>query len=381
MGIHIPAHIQTLQPYIPGKPIEETQREFKLKRVVKLASNENAMGASPKAVAAMKKGISDLHRYPDASGYALKKLIAQKWQATQETVILGNGSNEIMDLAVRTFCEPGDVVVSSATAFIAMKICAQIQGVTYVETPLVSNGHGTDWSFDLQAMLGAVKNQPKCRLVYLPNPNNPTGSYVGRTKLEAFLKALKADRPDVLVILDDAYWGFADAKDLGNANEMRKRWSNVLLLRTFSKVFGLAGVRVGVGIGPQASIEAMQRVRMPFNVSVLGLIGAEAALKDEAFLKKVQTVHFAEKNKWLTFFKDQGVVALPTQGNFFLVDVQSSLELSGQEVFQRMLKSGVILRPVTNYGLKDWIRISIGLPSENRFAMQVWKKEFPKKAL
>jgi histidinol-phosphate aminotransferase len=373
MGLHIPSHILSLNPYVPGKPIEETQREFRLKKVVKLASNENAMGPSPKTRLALQKCLREMSRYPDANGFRLKELVSKTWKAEPDQILLGNGSNEIMDIAIRTFCVPGDVVVAGQAAFIAMKICAQIHGVTCREIPL------KNWVFDLDGMADAAIAEARCRLVYLPNPNNPTGTAVDARELRVFLAKMQKARPDVLVLLDDAYWGYADEKAVEDANLLRAEFANVVLMRTFSKIFGLAGIRVGVGIGSKDAIAAMQRVRMPFNVSIPGLVGAEAALRDLAYVRRVRRVHQVEKRRWEAFFDAQGVDVLPTQGNFFLANVRTSLGLSGDEVFQRMLRRGVILRPVGNYGLHDWVRISIGLPQENRFAMQVWKKEFPQK--
>jgi histidinol-phosphate aminotransferase len=359
-----PDYIRSLNPYVPGKPIEETQREFKLKRVIKLASNENPLGPSPLAVVAVKRAARELHRYPDASAFHLKSLLAKKFKLAPEALLVGNGSNEIIDFLIRTYCLAGDQIVTSQAAFIAYKICAQIHGVQTLESPLTE-----DLRFDLEAMAELVRKNQRAKIVFIPNPNNPTGTYVDGAALRSFLKEVASIRDgSVLVVLDYAYWEYVSAKDLPEAFGLMRDFPNVVVLRTFSKVYGLAGLRVGFGAGSPEIISTLEKVRQPFNMNSMGLIGAQAALSDTAFVARSRKLNEQGKKFWEKELKRLSIPFWPTQGNFVLTDVGRGMGRPGAEVYQECLKLGVIFRPVANYGLLNALRISIGTDAENRLA-------------
>lgn len=362
--IQAPAYVQSLVPYVPGKPIEETQREYKIKRVIKLASNENPLGPSPKALAAMKRAAKDLHRYPDASGYHLKQALSKMHGLTPEHFVLGNGSEEIMDLLVRAFCAPGDAIVTSQAAFLAYKISAQIQGMKTLESPLLP-----DYRFDLRAMAKLVRDNARVKLVFFANPNNPTGTYVSEREVREFLKDVQSVRDgSVLVVLDSAYWEYVTAKDLPDPMKLQAEFPNVVVMRTFSKIYGLAGVRAGYGVGLPDVVATLNRVRKPFNLNTMALTAALASLSDKAFVTRARKLNAQGMKFWEKELKKLGIPFWPSQGNFLLVDVGQGLGLTGPEVQELCLRQGVIFRPVSNYGLAHALRISIGKPEENRLA-------------
>lgn len=366
-----PEYIRTLKPYVPGKPIEETQREYRIKKVIKLASNENPLGASPKARLSLRRGLKELHRYPDASGYKLKAAISLKERVKLDEIVLGNGSNEIIESLVRVFCLPGDAIVASKTAFIAYRISAQIHGVRTLEPETRA-----DLRFDLDAILAAVKNDDKCRLVFLPNCNNPTGSYINDRELRAFLQEVQKVRGgSVLVVLDSAYAEYVTASDLPDPIKIWRDYPNtVVVLKTFSKVYGLAALRVGYGIAAPEVISILDKIRMPFHLNSLGLLAAESALEDRGFVAQAVRLNTAQMKYWEKQLKTHNIPFWPSQGNFILVNARKGFGLSGPELYENCLRRGVILRPVANYGLPDCIRISIGSAEENRRAFQVLKE-------
>jgi histidinol-phosphate aminotransferase len=375
MPIHFPEYIEKLKPYIAGKPIEETQREYGVKKVIKLASNENPLGPSPKAVSAIKKAMKDLQLYPDASGHSLRHAIAKIEKVDFNEVVLGNGSNEVIELLLRTFCVPGDFMVASEGVFAAYPISARIQGVDTLFAKLTE-----DYKFDLPAMLKLIEENPRVKMVALPNPNNPTGTYSPDQELIPFLEAVEKIRDgSVHVILDYAYWEYITAKDLSNPILFLKRFSNVSVLKTFSKIYGLGGLRVGYGVMRESLAKYVQKVRMPFNVSSIGLIGAEAALSDKAFVKRSIKVNKDGMKMVKKAYDKLGIRYLPSQGNFFLINAKEAFGLQGLEVFELCLRKGLILRPVANYGLPEWIRVTIGTDTQNKFMLKVLteiKKEY-----
>lgn len=366
-------YIRTLKPYVPGKPIEETQREFRLKKVIKLASNENPLGPSPKALKAIQKAQRELHRYPDASGFHLKAAIARHEQVASNQVVLGNGSNEVIELLIRSFCVPGDAILTSKTAFIAYKISAQIQGVATVETSTIEGAEGNSLQFDLAEMLRAIQANSRIRLVFIPNPNNPTGTYIPTSELRSFIQEVKRIRGDqIQIVLDCAYQEFVTASDLKQPTLLLKEFpGNVVVLRTFSKVYGLAGLRVGYGLAHPDLVGILEKVRMPFNLNSLALCAAEAALTDKAFVKRAVQVNKEGMRFWEKTLTDLAIPYWPSQGNFLLIDTRAGLGKSGPEVFDLCLRRGVIFRPVANYGLPDALRISIGTMPENKLAAKV----------
>jgi histidinol-phosphate aminotransferase len=370
MPIHAPEYIRTLVPYVPGKPIEETQREFKLKRVIKLASNENPLGSSPKALQAVRGTLASLHRYPDASGFHLKRALAAKNHLPPDQFILGNGSEEIMDFMIRAYCAPGDAIVTSQAAFIAYKISAQIQGMETLEAPMT-----TDFRFDLEAMAKLARDDKRVKIVFIANPNNPTGTYCRVNEMREFLREMQSVRDgSVLVALDSAYWEYVTAKDLPDPMELMREFPNVLVMRTFSKIYGLAGLRVGYGIASRDIIATLEKVRKPFNLNALALAAAQAALTDSAFVSRSRKLNDQGRKFWEKELKRLGLPFWPSQGNFVLVDTGRGLGKSGGEVFQECLRLGVIFRPVTNYGLLHALRISFGTTEENRLALKALEK-------
>lgn len=365
----VPPYIASLKPYVPGKPIEETQREYGLKQVIKLASNENPLGPSPKAIAAIRKRLGDMHRYPDAQGFRLKRALSKKFKVAASEIILGNGSNDLIDYVLRAYCVPGDQIVTSQTAFLAYAISAQIQGVQTLQAPV-----GIGMRFDLGAMLELVRRNSRVRLVFIANPNNPTGTYVTDAELRQFLKAIQSLHDGrVLVALDDAYGEYTTARDFPNQLKIYNDFPNVFLMRTFSKIYGLGGLRVGYGFARPAVIQVLDRVRPPFHVSDLALAGAEAALGDSAFVRKSLQVNRSGLKFWQKALDRLGIPWIPSQGNFLLANVQKGLGRSGPDAAEAALQQGVIFRPVANYGLSGFLRISVGTEAENKKAVGVLK--------
>lgn len=355
--------IQTLKPYQPGKPISETKRELGLKEVIKLASNESPIGPSAKVLAAMRAALFEVNRYPDGSCFAMREAFAKAYSVAPEQLVFGNGSDEIVDRLVQVYCEPGDAILTSQGAFVAYQISAQSSRVHSVFTPLRS-----DYRFDLSKMAEDLAKDHavggKVRLVFLPNPNNPTGTYFTQSEFDQFMRM--AEKLDVYVVLDEAYSEFVRAKDFPHGLSNRQRYKNLLLLQTLSKVYGLAGVRVGVMVAPQEVCGFINRVRKPFNVNSIAQAASVAALDDKEHLHKVQELTWAGLDYFTEELTKMGLEFCPSQGNFVFFNSGRD----GQSVFQEMLKRGVILRPVGGYGFPRHLRMSVGLESENRAAIQ-----------
>lgn len=348
-------HIKTLKPYVPGKPIDEVKRELGLTDVIKLASNENPLGPSPKAMEAVRKAVEDLHIYPDGAAYNLREGLAKHFDVPMDEVILGNGSNELLTLSVRAFCQPGDTAVISEYAFIAYRVVLTAANVPITAVPMREG-----YVHDLDAMAAACDETTK--IVFVANPNNPTGTYVGREKLEAFLRAVPER---VIVVMDEAYIEYAMADDYVTAQALRNCRERLIITRTFSKCYGIAGLRVGYAIGPKELIDYMNRIREPFNANSLGQVGALAALSDDAFVKR--TVESNEAGRkiledGLAKLESRGISWLPSQTNFLLVKVP----VEGPKIFDLMLRQGVIVRPMSGYGLHNFVRITIGTAEETR---------------
>lgn len=364
----VPDYIRSLVPYVPGKPIEETQREFNLKSVIKLASNENPLGPSPKALAAIQQHLHDLHRYPDSGGFHLKHALSSHLGVAKSSLILGNGSNEVIDHIIRTFCVAGDAIAIPEAAFIAYKICAQIHGVQTFESPL----DRASMKPSVAELVELVRSEPRIKAVFLANPNNPTGTYLNKEELQTLARDLASIRNgSVLLVLDYAYWEYVTVSDLPDGIEFLKKHSNVIVLRTFSKVYGLAGLRLGYGVASAEIIEHMDKVRQPFNINSLSLAGAVAALNDIEFVTRARQVNQDGRRFWEASLTRMKVPFWPGQGNFILIDTQKGFGLSCTELFHLCLKKGVIFRPVANYGMPYALRISIGTEAENATAVEV----------
>lgn len=353
------AGVRGLQPYQPGKPIEELQRELGLSDVVKLASNENPLGPSPLALAAAEKALKNLHLYPDASGFELKKKLAVKLGVTELQFTLGNGSNDVLDLIARTFLGPGCSAVFSQHAFIVYPIAVQAVGARAIVTP------AKNWGHDLDAMAAAI--EADTRVVFIANPNNPTGNYLNCKELSAFL----AKVPDhVMVVLDEAYIEFAGADDFPDGLDFLKTYSNIIVTRTFSKAYGLAGLRIGYGISSAETADLLNRVRAPFNVSVPALAAALAVLDDDDYLQRSQQVNRDGMQQLCQGLDTLGLAYIPSLGNFV------AIELAGDAmpIYQALLREGVIVRPVGVYQMPKHLRVSIGLKHENQRFLAALKK-------
>ncbi|KJV06395.1 histidinol-phosphate transaminase [Methylocucumis oryzae] len=349
------AGVRQLVPYQPGKPIEELQRELGLSEIIKLASNENPLGPSPSAVAAMQLALSELALYPDGSGYRLKQALAAKFNVTPEQITLGNGSNELLELVARAFLTPELSVVYSEHAFAVYPLVTQAVGATGIVATAKAYGH------DLTAMRQAITDNT--RLVFIANPNNPTGSLLPQAEVKAFI----ADLPEtVLCVLDEAYVEFVG----GNPAEDSVLWladfPNLIITRTFSKAYGLAGLRVGYSLSCPEMADILNRVRQPFNNNSLALVAAEAALSDSEHLQQTLANNRAGMQQFIDGFKTLGLDWLPSAGNFISV----ALGREGLPVYQALLAKGVIVRPVTNYGMPQHLRISIGKPEQNARCLQ-----------
>jgi len=347
-----------VSPYEAGKPIEETKREFGLKEVVKLASNENPLGPSLRAREAIKKAIPELNRYPDSGGFYLKKKLARFYNLKPQNFVLGNGSDELIDVAIKTFVEEDENIVTSECTFLEYKIIAAVNGRRLVSAPLKY------FKYDLEGIKRRIDK--KTKLIFIANPNNHTGTYVNKFELEDFLRVLPRE---IIVVLDEAYDLFVDVNDFPNSLAYLNR-RNVIVLKTFSKAYALAGIRVGCAIAADEFTPYMERVRQPFNVNSLAQAAAAAALEDKKFLKKSRAIISKGKEYIYDELSAMGLAYQPSAANFILVDVGRD----GRAFFKEMLKFGVIVRDMRQYGLKNFIRVTIGTSRENERFIKVLKK-------
>ncbi len=345
------AGVQQLVPYVPGKPVDELQRELGLTEVVKLASNENPLGTGLKVSAAIQATLPELTRYPDGSGFSLKSALSAKLAVTPEQITLGNGSSEILELVMRTFVAPEHEVVFSQHAFALYPILTQAVGAKATVVPAKNYGH------DLSAMLASVTD--KTRLVFIANPNNPTGTLLAQTDLEDFIAALPSQ---VLCVLDEAYYEFVEPELRTESLDWPNRYPNLIVTRTFSKAYGLAGLRIGFGISSPDVADLLNRVRQPFNSNMLALAAAEAALTDTDYLAETLAVNTAGMKQLTDAFAALDLEWIPSAGNFVSVDVKQT----ALPVYEALLRKGVIVRPVANYEMPRHLRISIGTERENQ---------------
>jgi histidinol-phosphate aminotransferase len=360
MKLPLSPFLKTLPVYQPGRPIEEVAREMNLPAdsIIKVASNENPFGPSPLALAAMQKVLANLNLYPDGNAFYLKQKLATKLGIEPANLILGNGSNEIIEFVSHALLASGNDVVVSQFCFAIYPIVAKMFGANVITVPAINHGH------DLPAMLKAIT--PKTRIVFVANPNNPTGTLAPREEVIQFVN----DVPDdVLLVMDEAYIEFLDdAVDLVPLIRLGVR-KNLILMRTFSKIYGLAGLRVGYGIGNPDLIAALEKTRQPFNINSLAQAAALAALDDDEHVRKTRENNFAGLEFFRRAFRDLKLEFVPSFANFILVRVGE-----GQKVFDAMQKQGVIVRPMGGYQLPEWIRISVGTPQENERSLGALKK-------
>ncbi|MFP3998553.1 MAG: histidinol-phosphate transaminase [Desulfobacterales bacterium] len=358
MKLQIPDYIEFIKPYKPGKPIEELEREYGISDSIKLASNENPLGPSPKAVAAMSDSMAKLHRYPDGNGYYLMERLAQRLGVKQANIVLGNGSDEIIGMLTRALLKAGDEAIMTSPSFLMYEIMVRSAGASPVFVPLKS------LFADLDAMAGQIND--KTRIIFLNNPVNPTGTIITKDDFKAFMQKV----PDhVAVVIDEAYIEFASDPDCLDGLAYATGERAVVVLRTFSKAYGLAGIRIGYGVMPGELAGILHRVRQPFNANALAQAGALAALDDTEFLEKTVSLVRGELEFLYAGLEHLGVNYFPSEANFFLIDVGCDAEV----FFEEMLRRGVIVRSMASYGYPEYIRINAGTREENRRFLEAFE--------
>ena len=346
--------ILALAPYQTGKPIEELTREYGVSDVVKLASNENPMGCSPRVTLAVTEQLGQLSRYPDGNGYYLKQALADFNDVNANQITLGNGSDDLLDILARSFVGADDAIVYSQYAFVVYPMLAKMQGATGIEVPAQRFGH------NLKAMSQAVQDNPNTKIVFIANPNNPTGTQLEQKELRQFVASVPSS---VLVVLDEAYIEYSPES---NNRTLLDEFDNVIIVRTFSKAYGLAGLRVGYALSSVAVADLLNRIRQPFNVSRVGLAAAAAALADQDFIEKTRLIN-DEQMRWLEKqFDALGLGFVKSHANFIMVEVQVEMEdITAASIHQALLEQGVIVRPLDAYGLPNWLRITVGVAEDN----------------
>ncbi len=354
-----PPYIRAIAAYQPGKPISELERELGISGIVKLASNENPLGCSPKATAAMLEAIKTIALYPDGNGFELKAALSKRYGVEHERMVLGNGSNDMLELAARAFLTVGDKAVYSDHAFAVYPLATQAVGATGISVPAINFGH------DLEAMLKAAVEQ-QAKLVFIANPNNPTGTFLGEAELLGFLRALP---PQILVVLDEAYNEYLPEECCYDSVSWLKDFPNLIVSRTFSKAYGLAGLRVGYAFADAQVADMMNRVRQPFNVNSVAQAAAVAALQDEAFVRQTHALNQSGMQQITQGLSKLELEFIPSYGNFISFKIGNGLQK-----YRRLLELGVIVRPVASYDMPDYLRVSIGLESENEKFLSALKQ-------
>jgi len=353
------AGIRGLSPYQAGKPIDELQRELGLAKIVKLASNENPLGPGMCALGACAMGVRDLTRYPDANGFELKRAIAEKFKVQPQQITLGNGSNDLIDLVARVYLAPNTSSVFSQYAFVCYPIATQACGARAIVTP------AKDWGHDLDAMAAAI--EADTRIVFIANPNNPTGTWLSRDAIVSFMKRVPEH---VIVVLDEAYTEFAEHPDFPNGLELQRDYPNLVVLRTFSKAYGLAALRVGYSVSHPQIADLINRVRPAFNVNSLALAAAKAALNDDDYLERTVQTNREGMQQLIAGFDVLGLKYIPSVGNFVTVE----FACEAMPIYQSLLHEGVIVRPLQPYQMPNHLRVSVGLAEENAFFLDALKK-------
>ena len=351
--------IERIGAYQPGKPIEELEREYGIKEAVKLASNENPLGPSPKAVKAITATLQRINRYPDSHGYSLREKLSQKLGIEPDNLCLGNGSDEIIQFIAHTFLMPGEEVIMGDPAFAFYQMVVAAADGREVMVPL------KDFSYDLSAMADCITE--KTKLIFINTPLNPTGTIITREAFEGFLKRVPSG---VLLVVDEAYGEYVRDTSYPNFLNYIKGEHKLIILRTFSKVYGLAGLRIGYGIADDYLIGCLNKIRGPFNTNLLAQVAALAALDDEEHLTRTRTANQEGLNYFYRELDEMGIAYIPTQANFFLAKVGKE----AGSIYESLLREGVIVRGMSGYGLRDYLRISVGLPGENERCIQSLKK-------
>ncbi|MBI5783707.1 MAG: histidinol-phosphate transaminase [Gammaproteobacteria bacterium] len=351
--------VRELEPYQPGKPIEELEREYGVTGAIKLASNENPLGPSPRALTAARDALADIHRYPDGNGFALKSALARKHDIKPECITLGNGSNDILEFLARAFVLPENEVIFSEHAFAVYPIVTRAVGAKAVVVP------AKNWGHDLSAMRKAVN--ARTRLIFIANPNNPTGTWLKADELEEFLRAMPAH---VLVAVDAAYFEYVGEREYPNTIAWTAKYPNLVTTRTFSKAYGLAGLRVGYGVSTPAIADVLNRVRQPFNVNSVALAAATAALEDETHVAHAVQTNRDGMRQLIRAFKELGLEYIASAGNFICIDFKRP----AAAMYEALLRQGIIVRPVANYGMPNHLRVTVGLPQENERFIKALEK-------
>lgn len=342
--------VQGLTPYQPGKPVEELERELGIQNIVKLASNENPIGPSPKALEAIKTQMAELTRYPDGNGFELRQALANHLSVDAEGIVLGNGSNDVLDLIAQAFLEPGKEAIFSEYAFAVYPIATQAAGATAVITP------AKNWGHDLDAMIAAITDNTK--VIFLANPNNPTGTWFTKAEFEGFISQVPES---VIVVLDEAYFEYVDEPEYPRGLEYLAQYPNLVVTRTYSKAYGLASLRVGYSVSNTQIADVLNRIRNPFNVDSFALAAAKAVLGDVEYLQKSVEVNRAGMSQLTLAFESLGLDYIPSVGNFISVDFGKD----AAPIYEALLREGVIVRPMAAYKMPTFLRVSVGLEEEN----------------
>lgn len=346
----VPAYVRAIAPYQPGKPISELERELGIANIIKLASNENPLGPSPKALGAAHAMLNECARYPDGNGFALKAALSANLGVNTNAIVLGNGSNDVIELIARAFLTTGTSAVFSQHAFAVYPLVALAQGATLIEVPARDYGH------DLAAMAAAVR--PDTRVIFVANPNNPTGTLIAPDELARFIRSVDSS---VIIVLDEAYREYLADELRAPGTQWLQQHKNLVLTRTFSKAYGLAGMRIGYALANPAVVDILNRIRQPFNVNAIAQAAAIAALGDEDFLLQSIMVNVMGMKQLTAGLEIRGIEYIKSHGNFISFAVDNA-----NAVFNNLLRLGVIVRGIANYGMPDHLRVSIGLESENQ---------------
>ncbi len=348
-----------IKPYVPGRPIEEVKRELGLKNVIKLASNENPYGPSPKVQKAIITAVQTINRYPDAGCYYLRRELSKRLNLKSSQIVFGNGSDELIVLAIKALVNVGDEVIIAKPSFLIYDIASRIAGAQIKAIPLKS------FCYDLTAMKKAVTK--KTKIIFLGNPDNPAGTYFTQMQIENFMKGL---RKDILVFLDEAYYEYVEQKDYVDSISLLKRYKNIFVTRTFSKMYGLAGLRVGYGIGNQEFVDYLNRIREPFNVNSLAQVAAVACLKDQKYYKEIAKIFSQQRVVLNKSLNELGFKTIKSFTNFILIRVNGS----ATKFCSKLLKKGIIVRDMSFWGMNDMIRVSIGSEKENKKFIKIIKE-------
>lgn len=366
MNLKISKEILNLVPYKPGQSEADVKKQYNRDFFVKLASNESPLPPTTKVKYAIQKAVDDVFLYPDPGCNALRQTAAEYFDVPAENILAGNGSNELIDLLIRVMCEPGESVMTSQAAFIAYKICAKASRAQVIEVPLRS-----DYTIDLAAFSKYLESMDvKPKLIFIPNPNNPTGTYIPKLEVDDFL-AKWGGAKEFIIVFDEAYTEFVDAKDFPQTKDLLK-FNNVMVMKTMSKVFGLAGLRAGLLIGQPEILDLVHRIRNPFNVNSFAQAAAVAALEDQEGLDAISNLVKTGRKDFEAFLTEMGLDYAPSQANFIFFDTKRP----AHEVHDALLKEGVILRPLKPYGFDTQLRITIGNAEQMSFAKEAFRKVF-----